>query len=82
MKISPINSQPFYTKGELKSEAHSAAVSAALSAGITYAMNGKGSGKLAAKVGAIGAGISLVLGAIQKIGRNRKAKQIQKTEMN
>lgn len=75
MKVGQVQNRPFYTREELKNEAKSAAISAGLSAGLTLAVNKGHNPSSAGRVGLLAAGISLVLGVINKAIENSRMKK-------
>ena len=67
MTIKPVGATPLYTKQQIKSEVKMAAISAAFSGGLTLALN-KGHGiKRAGIVAGTAAGISVLIGLIQRL---------------
>ena len=80
MQVTSVNSTPLYTKRQIKSELKTAATSAALSAGLTLVLNKGKDFKRAGLVGAFAAGVSVVIGFVQRlINHNKETKQL-KTE--
>ena len=83
MPIQPVGRAPLYTKQQIKSEVKMAAISAAFSGGLTLALN-KGHGvKRAGIVAATAAGISALIGLVQRLrDRHNETKAAQSSNLD